>query len=1079
MSKKNFVRLLFIILLLLGLLPVVHAAVLGVTTIKDSVPGSLRAAITTANSNEEEDTIYLPAGTYILQGAADEDANAEGDLDISTNHSITIIGDGPGSTIIDGNKADRVLHILNGTVSITGVTIRNGRLNCPENPIEPSDISTFGDPHGGGIYNNGTLTLRNCTVSNNRSKEGCFYIIQREPIPGWGTGDAGHGGGIYNKGTLSIYHCTISNNKAGAGLFGHMTYSSSGDGGGIYNQGTLYLTDSVIIDNWLSGGSSSGAGIFNCGTMDLSGCTITHNTTGEGRETMESHTTFAESGGYGGGIYNQEGKAVLSYCTISSNKTGDGGSAEYAGNGGCGAGIFNRATLNINNSAIVNNITGNAGKGDWEGSWGGAGGGICNSEGNTTLTNCTISGNSTGEGNIAAYEPIGEGGYGAGIYNAAELSLESCTVSCNITGKGEDNFTGGPGGGIYCCVDGTVSLQNTIVADNQVEAGGEGPDCWGTLSSQGYNLIENINNCTINGELTGNITGVDPQLGPLAYNGGSTKTHALQLGSPAVDAGTSSGLSIDQRGYIRPMDNPDIINVKDGADIGAYEYNAESLPQINLNPTLLNFGMETSHTTVNSQTFFIDNGGEGTLEWTINPDVEWLICTPASGTGQGVVTVGVENQGLSAGAYIGHITVEAPGAINSPQIVTVILRIYTTGSTSSPFGVFATPLDGSTVSGSIAVTGWALDDIGVQSVQLFREDGNSLVYIGEAVFVEGARPDVEQAYPGYPFNYKAGWGYMMLTNFLPNGGNGTLTIHAAATDFEGNQVTLGTKTIICDNANRIKPFGAIDTPKQGGIASGSDFINFGWALTPLPNTIPTDGSTITVWVDSLPLGNPVFNRYRDDIATLFPGYNNSTGAGGHFYLDTTPYENGVHTISWSVTDSAGNTDGIGSRYFRIQNSGDTVSGKTQSAGCTAFSIAVRVPGISQIPIEYSNPVKVIKGYNQNLQPQIIYPDERGDITIEIEQLQRLEVWLSEGTAGFASLSGNSESSTSVPGGFQLRGDRLETLPIGSFLDSKNGIFSWVPGPGFLRDYKFIFIEKSRTGEMKRRLITIRIRPQFE
>jgi hypothetical protein len=1078
MSKKKFIRLMFIILLLLGLLPVVYAAALKVTTIKDSVPGSLRAAITIANSNEEGDTIYLPAGTYILQGAADEDSNAGGDLDISTNHSITIIGDGPGSTIIDGNKADRVLHILNGTVSITGVTIRNGRLNCPENPIDPSDISTFGDPHGGGIYNNGTLTLRNCTVSNNRSQAGCLYIIQMEPIPGWGTGDAGHGGGIYNKGTLSLYHCTISNNKAEAGLFERMTYSSSGDGGGIYNKGTLYVTNSVIIDNWLSGGGSAGAGIFNCGTIELTRCTITNNTTGIGRETMESHTTFAENGGYGGGIYNLEGRAVLSYCTISSNKTGDGGSAEYSGNGGCGAGIFNKARLIINNSAIVNNITGNAGKSWLEGAWGGAGGGICNSEGNATLTNCTISGNSTGQGSIASYDPVGEGGYGAGIYNVAELSLESCTVSGNITGKGEDIFTGGPGGGIYCDVDGTVYLHNTIVADNQVAAGGEGPDCWGTLSSQGYNLIENINNCIINGEFTGNITGVDPQLGPLAFNGGFTKTHALLSGSPAVDSGSGSGLSIDQRGYIRPMDNLDIINVNDGADIGAYEYNAESLPQISLNQTLLNFGMETSNTVVISQIIFIDNGGEGTLEWTINQDMGWLNCTPVSGTGPGLVTVQVDSQGLSAGAYIGHITVEAPGAINSPQIVTVILRIYTTGSTSSPFGVFATPLEGITVSGSIAFTGWVLDDIGVQSMQLFREDRNSLVYIGDAVFVEGARPDVEQAYPGYPFNYKAGWGYMMLTNFLPNGGNGTFTIHAVATDFEGNQVTLGTKTIICDNANRIKPFGAIDTPTQGGIASGSDFINFGWALTPLPNTIPSDGSSITVWVDSVPLGNAVFNQYRDDIATLFPGYNNSAGAGGHFYLDTTQYENGVHTISWSVTDSAGNTDGIGSRYFRIQNSGDTVSGKAQSAWHTAYGVPVSVAGISQIPIDYSNPIKVIKGYNQNNHPQIIYPDDSGDITIEIKQLQRIEVWLSEGTGGLTSLSCSSESPTSVPAGFQLIGDRLITLPIGSKLDFINGIFSWQPGPGYLGDYELVFIEKIGE-EVKRKLITIRIKPKFE
>jgi hypothetical protein len=162
---------------------------------------------------------------------------------------------------------------------------------------------------------------------------------------------------------------------------------------------------------------------------------------------------------------------------------------------------------------------------------------------------------------------------------------------------------------------------------------------------------------------------------------------------------------------------------------------------------------------------------------------------------------------------------------------------------------------------------------------------------------------------------------MLLTNFLPNGGNGTFTLTAVAEDGVGNEVILGTKTIICDNANAVKPFGAIDTPTQGGTASGSSFINWGWVLTPQPNSIPIDGSTINVYVDGVNLGHPVYNIYRQDIATLFPGYANSNGAVGYFYLDTTSYENGVHTIQWTATDNDGNTDGIGSRYFTIQNTG--------------------------------------------------------------------------------------------------------------------------------------------------------------
>jgi len=112
-------------------------------------------------------------------------------------------------------------------------------------------------------------------------------------------------------------------------------------------------------------------------------------------------------------------------------------------------------------------------------------------------------------------------------------------------------------------------------------------------------------------------------------------------------------------------------------------------------------------------------------------------------------------------------------------------------------------------------------------------------YIGDAVFVEGARPDVEAAYPGYPQNSRAGWGYMLLTNFLPLG-DGPYNLLAYATDLEGNEVLLGSKSIIVDNANAVLPFGAIDTPAQGGTASGNPYYNFGWALTPQPNFVPLD-----------------------------------------------------------------------------------------------------------------------------------------------------------------------------------------------------------------------------------------------
>lgn len=344
-------------------------------------------------------------------------------------------------------------------------------------------------------------------------------------------------------------------------------------------------------------------------------------------------------------------------------------------------------------------------------------------------------------------------------------------------------------------------------------------------------------------------------------------------------------------------------------------------PVISIDKTQLYFGALDGGNAPESRKFSISNSGTGTLNWSITDNKAWLSTNPTSGSNSGQVTVSINIPGLDAGTYTGTITVSDPNASNSPQTVNVTLNVYEPGEDDVPFGSFDTPADGSTVRSSIAVTGWTLDDVGIDRVEIYREgeDREDWIYIGEAVLVEGARTDIEQTFSTYPMNHKAGWGYMMLTNFLPNGGNGTFTIYARATDTSGNSVILGTKTITCDNANAVKPFGAIDTPTQGGFASGSQFVVWGWALTPHPNSIPTDGSTINVYVDGINLGHPTYNIYRPDIAGLFPSYANNNGAVGYFILDTTAYENGVHTIQWVVTDNEGNTDGIGSRYFVIQN----------------------------------------------------------------------------------------------------------------------------------------------------------------
>jgi CSLREA domain-containing protein len=234
---------------------------------------------------------------------------------------------------------------------------------------------------------------------------------------------------------------------------------------------------------------------------------------------------------YGGGIFNL-GTLTLTNSAVSGNASREGnypGGGIYSSIGG---------TLNVTNSTVSGNSAQVAG------------GGIFVHGGTATLTNSTVSGNSAHQG--------------GGIYNSGgTLSLTNSTVN----GNSATYF-----GGIYN-FNGTASLRGTIVANNTASGGAGGPDLDGTFNSQGYNLIENTFNAIINQTANPgtNITGVDPNLGPLANNGGPTQTHALQNGSPAIDKGNSFGLTSDQRGQPRPVDNPSVLNASDGSDIGAFE----------------------------------------------------------------------------------------------------------------------------------------------------------------------------------------------------------------------------------------------------------------------------------------------------------------------------------------------------------------------------------------------------------------------------------------------------------------------------------------------------------------------------
>ncbi|MCP4219172.1 MAG: hypothetical protein GY765_31340 [bacterium] len=574
---------------------------------------------------------------------------------------------------------------------------------------------------------------------------------------------------------------------------------------------------------------------------------------------------------------------------------------------------------------------------------------------------------------------------------------------------------------------GTLATVTTDAASTITESSA---DCGGNVTSEGSSAV------IISGLCYG--TSADPEFSDTV----------LVLGSGIGPFTTTiSGLAENTTYYVRAF----ALNFDDTAygNEVSFTTSEQNTAQLVVDERNLYFG--ASNFTANaqavsgryvtdSQVVYVNVTGSGTIDWnaTVGGNASWLSCSPASGSGVGAVTVSINASTLAKGSYSASVTIS--GGEQSFSIP-VNLTVYDT--TENPIGSFETPTQGSTVRSSVPVTGWALDDVDVQSVKIYRSpvtgEGGTQIYIGDAAMVDGARPDVEDNYPTYPKAYQAGWGYMLLTHFLPNGGNGTFTLYAKAVDAEGNETTLGSKTITVDNANAVKPFGAIDTPTRGGSASGSSFANYAWALTPVPNTIPTDGSTITVYVDGVAPGNPVYNQYREDISTLFPGYNDSNGAAGYFQLDTTAYTNGVHTISWSVKDDAGNSDGIGSRYFTINNSGNNRSISRQSASNPGQGV----------------PTRLIASAGKNADV----------INVRIKETERIRVQLGD--------------STSHPvAGYLLTKKGYRSLPIGSTLDIKGKIFSWQPGPGFYGLYKFVFVEKDGSGRLTGKRVNVKISAKY-
>jgi hypothetical protein len=251
---------------------------LTVMNANDSGAGSLRAEIAAAKS---KDTIVFDAG---LDGQTITLTSGE----LYVNTSLSINGPGAAQLTVSGGNSSRIFEVAaKNQVTASGLTISNGNGNSGGS--------------GGGILNQGNLTVSNCTLTGNQSLE--------------------LGGGIDNLGTLTVTGSTLTGNSARSGgaiaNYDTTTISNSslsanstvyGDGGAFYNYGSASISSSTLAGNVAAGSQSYGGAIDNdTGSLTLSNSTFSDN--------------FAQ---YGSAIYmnHWNSKVTVAGCSLTDSVTG-------------------------------------------------------------------------------------------------------------------------------------------------------------------------------------------------------------------------------------------------------------------------------------------------------------------------------------------------------------------------------------------------------------------------------------------------------------------------------------------------------------------------------------------------------------------------------------------------------------------------------------------------------------------------------------------------------------------------------------------------------------------------------------
>jgi hypothetical protein len=578
-----------------------------IANLADSGTGSLREALASAVDGDVIDLGKLH-GRMLLSSP------------LETTAAVTIKGPGRDLLTLDGGGSGRVLQSAH-SLTMSNVTIANGSIS----PATPT-------PAGGCILVSGTLNLSNATVTNCHAVGGYEAIgggiavlgVSAPPPIYFAPGKAvlsyvsvthstasaaveAVAGGVY-AGIAYLYNSTITGNgtyqatnttnnspiAAGGGVAalyttsaGHYalnvvdstisgnSVSASGGtyydsvsktykptygtaaGGGVFGQ-SAYMTSATIDSNSLTAnGPALGGGGIMGGTSQVILSSISQNTASAGQTTAGA--TFPSGGG---GLINA-GALTVTQSAVTGNHI----SAACFGCTlvGGGIGSITNKPVNVTGSTISGNSLTTTGPSAHP-AGGGIGApyktGVSATIPSVTVTNSTISGNTLTGANAGKST-------GAGVWVGGNLALNNSTVAFNVT----DGVGGGITAGYSATTTYTTSFYSSIISNNT--AAGNPNDVYSKAAAATPFTIGGSNDLVMttpsaNINLPGGTLSGDPLLQPLAFNGGPTKTHALGVGSPAIDAGAAPALlTTDQRGYIR--------SVGAAPDIGAYELDTDRI----------------------------------------------------------------------------------------------------------------------------------------------------------------------------------------------------------------------------------------------------------------------------------------------------------------------------------------------------------------------------------------------------------------------------------------------------------------------------------------------------------------------